>query len=530
MNNLNSAAALPAETDVLIVGYGPAGAALAALLGRYGVRTLVIDKLHEVMVMPRAIALDNEALRVLQMTGLPESAFERVAIPEVRMHCPHTGQFGYVNTGGSIDGHPKLVTFYQPELERALRDLVATLPVVTVRSGWELVSLTQDAKRVSAVVRDARGVSREISARYLIGADGASSKVRGLIGQDFQGKTYAEDWLIVDAANRKGRAIDHVEFICNPKRPAPHMPAPGGRERWEFMLQPGETREEMERPEKIAELLSPWVDSRELQIERHAVYRFHARCCESFQSGRVFLVGDAAHVTPPFVGQGLVAGLRDVANIGWKLAWVINGMAGESLLDSYDQERRPHAKKMIDLARYMGYVVMPRNTPTAIALHGAMRFIRLIPPLRRLIEDLRIKPANRFDKGFFIPGRSGAGLQRGGQLPQDFVRSGDGVRLSDDVLGDKLALVGFGVDPRSLLDDTARASWESLGGGFLHIGQRGETAGGQADFAEDLGGALLPATPRGWVAVVRPDRVVMHDGPSSAARDIVRTCMVALAA
>lgn len=149
---------------------------------------------------------------------------------------------------------------------------------------------------------------------------------------------------------------------------------------------------------------------------------------------------------------------------------------------------------------------------------------------RRLIEDLRIKPANRFDKGFFIPGKSGSGLLRGGQLPQDFVRTDAGVCLSDDALGDKLTLVGFGVDPRALLDDAARAGWGAHGGGFLQVGQRGETADGETDFAEDLGGALLPAMPRGWVAVVRPDRVVMHDGPAGAARDVVRACMGALAA
>ncbi|HWR78904.1 MAG TPA: FAD-dependent monooxygenase, partial [Pseudomonas sp.] len=238
--SVSSIAALPASTDVLLIGYGPVGACIAALLGRYGVNTLVIDRLSEILLIPRAIALDNEALRVLQMAGLDDSAFARIAIPEVRMHSPWLGQFARANTAGSIDGHPRLVTFYQPELEQALRRQVAQWPTVQFCSGLELVDLRQDAAGVTAVVQDAGGEQREVRCSYLVGADGASSKVRNLIGQDFQGTTYSEDWLIVDAGQREGRAIEHIEFICDPRRPAPHMPAPGGRERWEFMLQPGE--------------------------------------------------------------------------------------------------------------------------------------------------------------------------------------------------------------------------------------------------------------------------------------------------
>lgn len=520
---------LPATIDVLVAGFGPVGAALAALLGRYGVSTLVVDRTHDVLLMPRAIALDNEALRILQMAGLDDSAFARIGIPEVRMHCPWTGEFGRVNTSGSIDGHPKLVTFYQPDLEQALRRQVATFGGVQVVGGQELLDLRQDGDGVTATLRDAAGAQREVRARYLVGADGASSRVRTLIGQDFQGQTYAEDWLIVDAGRRERKAIDHVEFVCDPARPTPHMPAPGGRERWEFMLRPGETREEMESPEKVAELLAPWIGPEELVIERKAVYRFHARCCERFRDGRVFLVGDAAHITPPFVGQGLVAGLRDAANLGWKLAWVLRGHAGPGLLDSYDQERRPHAKKMIDLARLMGHLVMPRTSARALAVHGAMRAARLLPPLRRLFDELEVKPANRFRAGCFVPGRARRPLRRGGQMPQDWVRAGGKTCLSDDLIGDHLTLVGFGVDPAALLDTATRARWEARGGRFLHLGLRGQAAATATPFAEALADALVPGIPRGWVAVSRPDRVVMHDGPAKQAPVMVDACLRRLA-
>ncbi|MFZ5605371.1 MAG: bifunctional 3-(3-hydroxy-phenyl)propionate/3-hydroxycinnamic acid hydroxylase, partial [Pseudomonadota bacterium] len=364
--------------DVLIVGYGPVGAAVAALLGRYGVRTTVIDKGQDVLMMPRAIALDNEALRILQMAGLDDQSFERIGIQQVRMHSPYMGQFGRVNTSGTIDGHPKLVTFYQPDLEKALRNKVAQHACVNIQYRCELVDLQQLPDSVEAVIRNADGQEQRISARFVVGADGANSKVRELIGQSFEGQTYSEDWLIVDANQRGKKAIDHVEFLCDPRRPTPHMLAPGGRERWEFMLLPGETREQMEKPEKLAELLSPWIKPDELTIERQAVYRFHARCCDRFQKGRIFLVGDAAHITPPFVGQGLVAGLRDAANLSWKLSAVVSGRSPEKILDSYDQERRPHARKMIDLAKMMGKLVMPSTTTKAVAVHGLMRMLRVV--------------------------------------------------------------------------------------------------------------------------------------------------------
>lgn len=509
------------SVDVLVVGYGPVGAAMAALLGRYGVKTLVIDRLRDVVMMPRAIALDNEALRILQMVGLDDQSFERIAIQEVRMHCPYVGQFGRVNTSGAIDGHPKLVTFYQPELEQALRRQVATLPTVSVCPEVELLDLQQDSQGVVARVRDRNGDERDIAARYLVGADGAGSRVRTLIGQDFQGQTYAEDWLIIDANQRENKAIDHVEFICDPRRPTPHMPAPGGRERWEFMLHPDEKREEMEQPEKLAELLAPWMRSEDMTVERQAVYRFHARCCNRFQKERVFLVGDAAHITPPFVGQGLVAGLRDVVNLAWKLAWVCDGRASPAILASYDQERRPHARKMIGLAKLMGKLVMPRSMTRAIAIHGVMRLINVLPPARVFLEDLKIKPANRFRRGLFKAGKSQVGLHRGSQLPQDLVRTDNHIHLSDESLGDKLTLVGIGVDPRQCLDEKDGRVWESAGGSWLHLGRRGQTGTEQTPFAEVIGNGLAVTAPDGWLVIVRPDRFVLHDGPPTSASMLV---------
>jgi 3-(3-hydroxy-phenyl)propionate hydroxylase len=534
------------QTDVLIVGFGPVGATIANLLGAYGVRTLVVDKATDIFMAPRAIALDNEALRILQLAGLPEDAFERIAIPYVRMRSPYFGEFARINSAGDIDGHPKLVTFYQPELERALRETLASYANVRTLLGVELIGFSQDEVGVTAQLRGADGADITVAAKYLIGADGAGSRVRALIGQEFKGSTYAQDWLIVDAKHVP-RPIDHIEFLCDPKRPTPHMVAPGDRERWEFMLRANETREEMERDATIHELLRPWGRAEDMHIERKAVYRFHARCADCFQNGRVFLAGDAAHITPPFAGQGLVAGLRDAANLSWKLAWVLNGRSSPGVLGSYDVERRPHAKAMIGLAKFLGRLIMPSNTATAILVHGFIRLLRFIPSQRAYFDDLGIKPQNTFRNGLFVRGASRARIVRGGLLPQGWVRDASGATcLSDDVLGASLTLIGFGADPSAHLDAATARAFAAAGGRIVRIGHRGQRASAQKDAPEkgaltpfqcsdpvfeDLNSALVPGfAPVGWAAIVRPDRAVLHDGPVAEVDSLVRESLELLGA
>ncbi len=519
---------LPSEVDVLVTGYGPVGAAIACLLGRYGVRTLVIDKAADVVLAPRAIALDNEALRILQLAGLADDAFAKIAIPYVRMRCPYVGEFLKIDTSGTIDDHPKLVTFYQPDLERALRAQLATHASVTTASSITLESFVDADGFVRATLESADGAKHVVHAKFLVGADGASSTVRTAIGQDFVGTSYSEDWLIVDALGVPGD-FDHVEFLCNPERPTPHMVAPGGRTRWELMLRAGEAREDMERDETIVRLLAPWADARELTIERKAVYRFHARSCDRYSRGRVFLAGDAAHVTPPFVGQGLVSGLRDAANLAWKLAWVVQHRAHPSILESYDQERRPHAVKMIALAKLMGQLVMPRTAAAAALIHGALKVVRRAPGIGAYVEGLEVKPKARFDRGLFVKGRWPT--LRGGVMPQVRVRTEQGgITRSDDVLGPAMALVGFGADVAAHLRADTRQRWAELGGSAVSIASEHDGR----PRSQDACVALEDAVParlarRGWCAVVRPDRTVLHDGPAVEAESIVSEAIALIA-
>jgi 3-(3-hydroxy-phenyl)propionate hydroxylase len=523
-----SARALPSDVDVLVTGLGPVGATLAVLLGRQGVRTLVIDKATDIFMAPRAIALDNEALRILQLAGLEDFAFDKCVIPYVSMRSPQLGEFARFITQKNVDGHPELVTFFQPDLEHALRAKLADYASVQVQLGVELKDFRDQADGVVAQLLVAGDTSpRQVRTCYLVGADGASSTVRRIVGMGYAGKSFIEDWLVIDARNVPN-PIDHVEFNCDWRRPYPHMVASGGRQRWEFMLHAGESGQEMLSQEHIRKLLLPWDKNATAQIERKAVYRFHSRAVDAFSKGRVFLVGDAAHITPPFAGQGLVSGLRDVANLGWKLAWVVQERAPAKILRTYDQERRPHAKAMIKLALFIGKMVMPRNAIAAFVVHGVMRTARLFPPLRRYMDRLGFKPKNIFKHGLFIgKGRSLAGLVRGGLFPQGNIRSASGqVMRSDDVLGDTLALVGFGVDPRPLIRDAQYEQFTAAAGRVLPINAQGVKA---ANAWEDIDGTFAVATnTRGWVALVRPDKTVLHDGPVAQCDQILREALAQL--
>ncbi len=511
---------LPKACDVLIIGAGPVGMAMANLLARQGVSGVIVDRAEKIFEQPRAIALDNEALRILQWAGLDDSSFERIGIASVHFKSPLFGEVGCANAAGVIDCHPKLVTFFQPELEEALHNRLQQRGGFNLHRGISLSHSKQNQDGVEACLSDNEGNQHLIKCQYLIAADGANSSVRKSLGLDFKGgKKYDEDWLIIDVKDIQKSKInkpqDHVEFICDPNRAVPHMPAPGDRERWEFKLRNNEDPDKLMEDKNIHKLLEPWFPHHDANIERKAVYRFQAKTAPRFSKGNTFLIGDAAHVTPPFVGQGLVAGLRDAANLSWKISSVLKGNCHSQILQSYDEERRPHAKAMIRLAVLMGKIVMPQNKLAAFVSHGIVKIVSLLPVIQNQLKELEIKPKNAFKKGLFISGKNR--IKRGHPIMQVPLQNSVGeVKNSDDIAEGKFRLLGFGFHPEKYLSTTMIERWQKFGGESLQICHRNQVLNrpNKNICWEDVQGSLLPnAVPMGWIVIIRPDQLVMHEGP-----------------
>jgi 3-(3-hydroxy-phenyl)propionate hydroxylase len=503
-----SAVVFPKKVDIVIVGAGPVGLAMAALLSRFSVRAIVFDRLPSINRDPRAIALDNEALRILVACGLDLEDLELVRIPRVRYRSPLFGEFARMNTGETKDGLPALVTFFQPDLENELEKKIVDSEFVELYRGVEAQVVHNDAERsVVRVTRVESDQSQDIEARFVIAADGAASPIRQALGIAFTGISYAQDWLIVDALHVPEQ-IEDITFYCDPLRPTPHMPAPGDRQRWEFMLHPGESQDVFLQDQTIEALIAPWTSFENIRVERKAVYRFHARLADRFLSDSVILIGDAAHVTPPFAGQGLVSGLRDVANLGWRLANILAGRLNLSTLHTYDTERRPHARKMIRLAQTLGAVIMPTNRLKAFLVHGLARFITLLPLVRRLVTDMKMKPQNVFEEGLFDKSFKGP-FPAGSHLPQwSVVVKNSVLALSDEVLGNAFVLIGFDVDPAACLPQSILAQWIGIGGKIM-IFARSDLAGREMFRVDAIFADEACAPPVGACAVVRPDKLVM---------------------
>ncbi|PZQ58341.1 MAG: monooxygenase [Phenylobacterium zucineum] len=412
------------DADVLVVGLGPVGAALTALLAQRGLKAIAIDKAADIYPLPRAVHFDHEIMRLFQQLGIAE---------QVRSHARDLPVYEFRAADGGLlmtlpppsetpSGWGAGYMFHQPSLDRVLRERVAGLVSAEARLETRLDGFTQDDGGVTAQVTGPAG-AQTLRARYIVGCDGAWSPVRDAIGGGLFDYQFDEPWLVVDVKVPDGCRTPGVNIqVCDPARPTTCVLSGPGRHRWEFMLLPGETPEAMLDDAVVAELIRPW-DCGPVEIERMAVYRFHGLVANRWRDRRALIAGDAAHQTPPFAGQGMCAGLRDAANLAWKLAAVIGGEADERLLDTYQAEREPHVRSAIELAIGMGRVVCMLDPEAAAKRDAGMLAARAagvapLPPLQPPV----------FAAGCILAGAPAAG----GMFPQP--RAGD--RRLDDAVGD----------------------------------------------------------------------------------------------
>ena len=341
---------LPTRTSVLIVGAGPVGLTLANLLGSEGVATVLVERNPGCVPEPRAVALDGESLRTLQAVGLADTVLGNIRQGFVADYINGDGvQLFTTDLTARPYGFCLQNTFDQPTLERQLLRGLSRFPCVTVSHLTELLRFEQDSDSVTAVLRDSTGIEQRLRADFMVGCDGGRSSVRHGLGIAMTGERLPQKWLVIDTVDTHLGDEPACRFYCDPRRPAMTIIRPGAERRWEWMLVGDERGEDMLEDGRIRELLAQHTDPASVEVYRKCVYSFSAVVAERFSEGRIFLAGDAAHMTPPFAGQGLNAGIRDVRNLSWKLARVLGGSLPTGLLSTYDLERREAAKAMVDI-------------------------------------------------------------------------------------------------------------------------------------------------------------------------------------
>jgi len=509
--------------DVIIAGYGPVGQVAANLLGQRGFRVAVFEAATRICDLPRAAHFDGEIMRVFQYIGLAEAVLPAcAAIRGMKfLNAERELLFGFeaadrrTNTGWYAG-----YMFYQPDLEAALQHGAQRFAEVHVFPGHEVLDIKQDDGGVEARVRNlASGDERSVRGDWLWGCDGARSATRRAAAIDLEDLVFDQPWLVIDTMLKRETPLpDFALQICDPARPTTFIPSAGKHRRWEFMLMPGEDPAEMELHENVWRLLSDWVCPEDTEVVRAVVYSFHALIAHSYRSGRLFILGDAAHQMPPFLGQGMCAGIRDAANLAWKLDLVRHGLAGNPLLDTYYDERAAHVRTIIGRAVQAGRLIQTTDPTVAEArdrmfLAGAERMHSPDAPGGEL--DIRMPGLT----GGLLS-RTGVGSAAGDIFPQTLVeRDGRPLRL-DDALGEGFAIIA-GPDDARVLSEAAQEAWAFLSPSFVHV--QPPTAGGRpgenALTVRDREGFVLDWLRANGVAVVRPDRYVY--GAAHKADDLI---------
>ena len=360
------------EADVCVVGYGPVGATLANLLADAGLRVLVLEREADIYLLPRAVHFDDEVMRVFQTLGLAERLLPHTHVSPGMHFVDASGRlildWSRPQEIGPL-GWNASYRFHQPDLERILREAAGRKPNVDVRLRAEVFALAQDDGGVDIRYEDLScGALHKVHVRFVVGCDGARSLVRRLIGSSLDDLGFHERWLVVDALlKREVPSLgDYSVQFCDPARAATYVRGVGNRRRWEIALHADEDPALMTEPARIWRLLQRFISPDDAELERAACYTFHSAIAQRWRDGRLLIAGDSAHQTPPFLGQGLCAGIRDVANLAWKLTHVVRGQAQPHLLDSYQSERSPHVREYIELAVKLGGLINTRAAEAAV--------------------------------------------------------------------------------------------------------------------------------------------------------------------
>lgn len=438
-----------ATCDVAVIGYGPTGATAANLLGRLGLNVVVIERDPDVYQRARAISTDEEVLRVWQSVGLADR-LQADMLPDRPVTFVDSAGLSFIETTITARGcgHPPQQFIYQPAVDHVLREGVERFGNVEVLLERECLRAANRGDHVELLIGDLRtDTVTRVHASYVIAADGGSSPTRGLLGIGYAGRTYAERWVVIDTrVLQEWDGHDRLRFHCNPDRPTVDCPTPLGHHRWEFPARSGEDEKSLTSDEVVWEVLhDQGITEQQVEILRAVVYSHHVRVADRWRVGRVFLAGDAAHAMPPWIGQGMSAGVRDAANLCWKLAAVLRGHAPDSLLDSYEAERKPHVTEVTRRAVLVGRLITERNAAIAAARNRIVRASARIPGVLHLFQKMLWIPDARFRSGFLAVG---AGKAVGWQIPQPWVTDADGAKVRlDDVLAGHWAVLHTGALP-----------------------------------------------------------------------------------
>jgi 3-(3-hydroxy-phenyl)propionate hydroxylase len=498
MNRIDFRQLADRDVQVVVVGLGPVGITLCNLLGNLGVRVLGVDARDDVFALPRAIGMDHEVMRVFQGIGIADELAGVVGEYRDSEYRAADGSMlrKFISPSAPHQqGWPAYLTFVQPPLERILRDKASQSANVTLMTGVEVAALDQpDEPRLS--LREMRtGETLSVRPTYVVGCDGGNSFIRRTLDIAFEDLVFDQPWLVIDVI--LGEAdVDlpqtNVQF-CNPARPHTFVVLPGNLRRWEFMLLPGETAEEVNQQDRIWDLLSPWLKPGQAEIWRSATYRFHALVAESWRSGNVFLAGDACHMTPPFLAQGMVQGIKDAANLGWKIAHALNG-GPATLLDTYEAERRPLVHKVIAITKGLGEVICEIDEERARVRNASMMAL-VAEGKGTVVRQSLFPPISDGMIGRLADGQPARGA--GEACPQPRVSAEAGFVMLDDLLGHDFALLCLKTEVNASLRDRAKQLGVSI---FDFGGQHGYVE--EDHVLED------------WMAerdarfvIVRPDRV-----------------------